>query len=308
MAGIAELTPQQVRDALRLLGDADDADASRVARNRRLAERLRSYGTVKTLVEQAPEAARTAFVRLIRDGAAPVEQILGRGWWGRGTLPPPLDWLQARALVVVTADGLLHAVDEAREGFLELTLDLATASPPPADREPVRVESAATVVVTQSAAMLDQALAAPGADLQGVAPTVAVSARSRQVVAAALRAAGLQLDSDTVVAASASEPALPGTAEEAAAPRAIRALLARAVAESRQVRLEYYTSSRAGAKTDRVVDPWDFADDLLRGYCHMRQGERSFAVDRIGRALLLPSEVEHAAGAAAAPAAAQPAD
>ena len=306
MAGIAALTAQQVRDALRLLGEADDADAPRVARNRRLADRLRSYGTVKTLVEQAPEAARAAFLRLVKDGAAPVEQILGRGWWGRGTLPPPLDWLQARALVVVTDDGLLHAVDEAREGFLELTLDLVAEPPDEAPREPVRVESAATVVVTQSASALDQALAAAGAELRGVAPTVAVSPRSRQVVAAALRAAGLRLDDDTVVTASASEPALPGTAEEAAAPRAIRALLARAIAEARQVRLEYYTSSRAGAKTDRVVDPWDFSDDLLRGYCHMRQGERSFAVDRIGRALLLPSEVEHTSGAAATPA--QPAD
>lgn len=306
MAGIAALTPQQVRDALRLLGEADDADAPRAARNRRLAERLRSYGTVRTLVEQAPEAARTAFLRLVKDGAAPVEQVLGRGWWGRGTLPPPLDWLQARALVVVTDDGLLHAVDEAREGFLELTLDLAGEPASATTRDPVRVEPAATVVVTQSAAALDQALAAVGAELRGVAPTVAISSRSRQVVVAALRAAGLQLDDDTVVTASASEPALPGTAEEAAAPRAIRALLERAIAETRQVRLEYYTSSRAGAKTDRVVDPWDFADDLLRGYCHMRQGERSFAVDRIGRALLLPSAVEHTSGAAASPA--QPAD
>ena len=306
MAGIAALSSQQVRDALRLLGETDDADASRVARNRRLAERLRSYGTVRTLVEQAPEAARAAFLRLVADGAAPVEQILGRGWWGRGTLPPPLDWLQARALVVVTDDGLLHAVDEAREGFLELTLDLVTAPSAAAPHDPVRVEPAATVVVTQSAAALDQALAAAGAELRGVAPTVAISPRSRQVVAAALRAAGVALDEDTVVAASSSEPALPGTAEEAAAPRAIRALLARAITEARQVRLEYYTSSRAGAKTDRVVDPWDFADDLLRGYCHLRQGERSFAVDRIGRALLLPSEVEHAAGTTAAPA--RPAD
>ena len=288
------LTTQQVRDALRLLAEPDDADASRAVRARRLAERLRSYGTVRTLIEQAPAAARAAFLRLVENGPAPVEDVLGRGWWGRGTLPPPLDWLQARALVVVTDDGLLHAVDEAREGFLELTLNLP-ADTEQAPDDPVRVESVATVVVTSSPAALDRALAASGAELRGVAPTVAVSGRSRQAVMAALRAAGLRLDEDSTVAASASEPALPGTAEEAAAPRAIRALLARAVAEARQVRLEYYTSSRAGAKTDRVVDPWSFADDLLRGYCHLRQGERSFAVDRIGRALLLPSEVEHAA-------------
>lgn len=292
MPGVAVVPSPQVREALRLLGDEDDTAASGTARTRRLGERLRSYGTVRTLVEQAPKAAREAFLRLVQDGPAPVEEVLGRGWWGRGTLPPPLDWLQARAMVVVTEDGLLHAVDEAREGFLELTLDVADAAPP-APAEPVRVEAANTVVVASSATALDKAVAAPGADLRGVAPTVATSHRSPAAVAAALRSAGVSLDDDAVVAASAREPALPGTAEEAAAPRAIRALLGRAVAEARQVRLEYYTSSRAGAKTERVVDPWEFGNDLLRGYCHLRQGERSFAVDRIGRVRLLTSATEN---------------
>ena len=290
MPGVAALSPQQAREAAKLLGIADDA-ASRPVRNRQLQERLRSYGTVRTLVEQAPPAAREAFHRLVADGPAPVEDILGRGWWGRGTLPPPLDWLQARALVLVTDDGWLHAVDEAREGFLELTLDLEDDAVAPAD--PVSVAAAATVVVAPSSAALDRAVAAPGSDLRAVAPTVAVSPKSPTAVRAALRSASVALDEDAVVTAAPAEPALPGTAEEAAGPRAIRALLERAVAEARQVRLEYYTSSRAGAETDRVVDPWSFSDDLLRGYCHMRQGERSFAVDRIGKARLLASPVDH---------------
>ena len=295
MPGVAALSPEQVRTALRLLGGDDDAAAaSRPIRNRHLQELLRGYGTVRTLVEQAPQGARDAFHRLASQGPAPVEDVLGRGWWGRGTLPPPLDWLQARALVVVTEAGLLHAVDEAREGFLELTLDLdAEPAASAAAADPVRVEAVATVITTPTTAALDRAVAVPGADLRAVAPTVAVSDRSATVVRAALRSAGLSLDDDAVVSAAPQEPALPGTVEEAAGPRAIRALLARAVDEARQVRLEYYTSSRAGAETDRVVDPWSFDDDLLRGYCHMRQGERSFAVDRIGKARLLASPVEH---------------
>ena len=295
MPGVATLTAEQARSALLVLGvDDDAAAASRPVRNRRLQEYLRGYGTVRTLIEQAPQAARDAFHRLASEGPAPVEQVLGRGWWGRGTLPPPLDWLQARALVVVTEDGMLHAVDEAREGFLELTLDLDKGPVETAAAAgPVRVDAVATVVTAATSAALDRAVAAPGADLRAVAPTVAVSDRSATVVRAALRSAGVSLDDDAVVAAAADEPALPGTVEEAAGPRAIRALLARAVEEARQVRLEYYTSSRAGAETDRVVDPWSFDDDLLRGYCHMRQGERSFAVDRIGKARLLPSPVEH---------------
>ena len=293
MPGVAALSSEQARSALRLLGMDDDAAASRAVRNRRLADHLRSYGTVRTLIEQAPQAARDAFTRLMSEGPLPVEDVLGRGWWGRGALPPPLDWLQTRGLVVVTDDGLLYAVDEAREGYLELTLEFAPTEDMATAADPVSVRDAATVVVAPSAAGLDRAVAAPGADLRAVAPTVAVSLRSPTIVRAALRSAGVALDDDTVVSLVSDEPALPGTVEEAAGPRAIRALLARAVAEARQVRLEYYTSSRAGAETDRVVDPWSFSDDLLRGYCHMRQGERSFAVDRIGKARLLASAVEH---------------
>jgi hypothetical protein len=293
--GVAALEPQQARTALRLLGVDDDAAASRPVRNRLLSEHLRGYGAVRTLLEQAPQAARDAFHRLVSEGPAPVEDVLGRGWWGRGTLPPPLDWLQTRALVVVADDGMLHAVDEAREGFLELTLDLSAPQEQAATADPVSVEAAATVVVAQSSAALDRAVAAPGADLRAVAATVAVSTRSPMAVTAALRSAGVSLDDDSVVPAASDEPALPGTIEEAAGPRAVRSLLARAVTEARQVRLEYYTSSRAGAETDRIVDPWSFADDLLRGYCHLRQGERSFAVDRIGKARLLGSPVEHTA-------------
>ena len=297
MAGVADLEPQQVRDALRLLGDTDDAAAPRAIRNRRLVDLLRSYGTVRTLLEQAPPAARDAFLRLVEGGPAPVADVLGRGWWGRGMLPPPLDWLQARGLVVVTGGSVVEATDEAREGFLELTLDLPAPVPPPAEAaESVHLETALTVVVAPTPATIERAAAVAAAELRVVAPTVAVSPRSRTSVAAALRAAGLRLDDDAVVAATEAEPALPGTTEEAANPRAVRALLTRAVAEARQVRLEYSTSSRAGAQTDRVVDPWSFGDDLLHGYCHMRQGERSFAVDRIGKARLLPTPLEHLAG------------
>jgi hypothetical protein len=293
--GVAELTPAQIHDALGALGMAGGADAGKAARVRKLAEALRSYGTVRTLLDRAPAAARDAFLGLVEHGPAPVETVLGRGWWGRGMLPPPLDWLQGRGLVVVTDDGMLHAVDEAREGFLELTLEVndGAAAAAGGDEQMVTVEAAATVVVAPTAAVLNRVLGVPAAGLRAVAATVAVSTRRAVDVAAALRAAGVRLDADAIVDASASEPALPGTIEEAARPGAIRALLVRAVGESRQVRLEYYTSSRAGAHTDRVVDPWDFSDDLLRGYCHMRQGERSFAVDRIGRARLLPTPVDH---------------
>lgn len=290
MPGVDALPAEQVREAARLLGVT--ADDGRPAGVRELRRALRVTDGVKGVVDRAPEGAREAFVRLATRGPATVEDLLGRGWWGHGTLPPPLDWLQRRALVAVTREGLVTAVDEAREGFLDLTLGLAAApqAPPPA---PVRVGAARTVVVAGSAAALDRAVTVTGAALRAVAPTVAVSDRSPAVVGAALRGAGVELGDDAVVNATEGEPALPAVAEDAVVPRAIRALLARAVEERRQVRLRYYASSRGGAATERTVDPWSFGDDLLRGWCHLRTGERTFAVDRIGHARLLPTPVEH---------------
>jgi len=293
--GVDALAAEQVRDACRLLDLAGPDGQPAGARELRRAFRLTD--AVRGLVDRAPPGAREAFVRLAVQGPAPVEDLLGRGWWGRGTLPPPLDWLQTRALVALTEEGLVAAVDEARDGFAELTLGVA--APPLAEpaaaggRVALRVATSSSVVVAPSAAALDRALGVPGAALRAVAPTVAVSSRSSGVVAAALRGAGLTLDDDALVAATAGTPALPGTAEDAVVPRAVRSLLVRAVAERRQVHLRYYASSRGGAATERTVDPWSFADDLLRGWCHLRRGERTFAVDRIGHARLLPSAVEH---------------
>lgn len=291
MPGVADVSAEQAREALRLLGGGA-GDVTRGVRIRRLQELLQGYGTVRSALERAPAAAREAFVSLVNDGAAPVEEVLGRGWWGHGRLPPPLDWLQARALVMVTGDGMLHAVQEAREGFLELTLDVAPATSAQLGGA-VRVQPARCVVVGAALSDLERALAVTAAGLRVVAPGVAVSDRSPEAVTAVLRSAGIALDDDGVVAASPAEPALPGTAEDAAGPRAIRGLLERAVTEGRQVRLEYFASSRGGTPSERVVDPWAFGEDLLRGYCHLRQGERTFAVDRIGKARLLPTALAH---------------
>lgn len=290
MVAVAGLGLDRVRDALRLLRPGDEPPTSRSSAQRALRELFRGEGTVRSLLDQAPQGARAAFVRLAEEGPLAVEDLLGRGWWGHGTLPPPLDWLQRRGLVHVDEDGLVSAVDEARAGFADLTLPLrpAAVDPPAA----VSVEPAACVVVAAESGALDRALTVAGAGLRAVTPTVAVSSRAPDAVRAALRAAGVRLDDDAAVAVSAGAPALPGTAEDAVGPRAIRALLERAVGERRQVRLRYFASSRGGAATERVVDPWSFGDDLLRGYCHLRTGERTFAVDRIGHARLLASPVQ----------------
>lgn len=312
MLPLAALPPEVVREALRVLGE-QDVPPTRTAATRRLRELFATVGVVRDLIARAPEGARDAVVRLAHEGPAGVEELLGRGWWGHGSLPPPLDWAQRRALIGVADGGVVHAVDEVRAALLAPTLpfpadgqdaggDRPAAGSPRSDpavpgeltaapRE-VRVEEVKSVVVAGSADLLQRALAASGARLRAVAPTVAVSDRSAATVQAALRAAGVGLAADAV-AADPTTPALPGVSEEAVGPRGVRALLQRAVSEHRQVRLQYYASSRGGAATDRVVDPWSFADDLLRGWCHLRTDERAFAVDRVGRAILLPSPVQH---------------
>ncbi|QBI18977.1 WYL domain-containing protein [Egibacter rhizosphaerae] len=283
------------REALRLLGD-DEPPAHRGAAQRRLREWLASPGEVRRLLDDAPDGAREVFVTLVREGSATVEALLGRGWWGRGALPPPLDWLQRRGLVDADLDGLVRAESAAVDGFLAQTLDLPAAEDGGSGLGQARVEAARSVVVAE-AGELDPLLAVAGTDLRLVAPTVAVSSRPPDEVAALLRRAGVGLADDASVAVTPGSPALATTSEDAVGPRAIREILARAVAEERQVQLEYFASSRGGAATERAVDPWRFADDLLVGHCHLRGGERTFALDRIGRARLLVNPIVHSAPA-----------
>ncbi len=299
MPSIDELSGDEIRDALRLLG-LDDTVAGHASK-RSLRETLTAPGQVADLISRAPSAAADAYRTVAIDGAASVEDLIGRGWAGRGRLPEPLDWLQRRALVIVGHEGLVHATDESRHGYATLTFDLPDAPPlpepePEVPEAPLLIEEARTVVVAPSQAALDQAAGVPGAGLRTVAPTVAVSSRPPAVVQAALESAGCLVSAAHGVTVVQGEMTLPGAEEEAVGPRAIRTLLQRALEEQRQVRLEYFASSRGGQATERVVDPWVFADDLLRGYCHLRNDERAFAVDRIGRARLLATTVSHTLG------------
>lgn len=289
MPGVDDMAAEEVRDALRLLG-VEDAGAVHASR-RALRDLLTAPGMVAELIDRAPQGAERAFRTVAIDGAASVEDLLQRGWAGVGRLPEPLDWLQRRGLVVVGTEGLVHASDEARHGWATLTFDLP--NPTPVDETPLMIEEARTVVVAPSTAALDRACAVPGAALRAVAPTVAVSERPPTVVQAALESAGATVSAAHGVRVAEGEMTLLGAEEEAVGPRAIRGLLQRALEEDRQVRLEYFASSRGGQATERVVDPWVFSDDLLRGYCHLREDERAFALDRIGRARLLGTHVAH---------------
>ena len=281
MVGVADLSPQAVRGALAAWGLEGG--------QRQLREALQAPGAVAQLLSDAPSGAREAFTRLTAGGPLEVSELLGRAWWGRGALPAPLDWLQRRALVAVQGDRVV-AVREAVHTH-EGPGSGGEAGRPPI---PLAVQvQAVRCVVTGHPAVVQRALAVSDAELRAVADGVAVSDLGSERVARALRAAGVATESDLAVAATPQAPALPGAVEEASRPAAVRSLLDRALEEGRQVRLHYFASSRGGTATDRVVDPWAFENDLLRGWCHLRRGERTFAVDRIGHLRLLPSGVEH---------------
>jgi proteasome accessory factor C len=74
------------------------------------------------------------------------------------------------------------------------------------------------------------------------------------------------------------------------APEEAMALLRRAIAERRQVHIDYYSYGR-DLRTERTIDPARFFSDegqwYVAGYCHLAEADRVFRVDRIRKATLL---------------------
>jgi proteasome accessory factor C len=80
-----------------------------------------------------------------------------------------------------------------------------------------------------------------------------------------------------------------------AALAALREDLARAVADRRQVRLDYYVPAR-DETTERVVDPLQLVaaegHEYLDAWCHVSEGQRLFRLDRVSRAEVLDSPAQ----------------
>ena len=76
---------------------------------------------------------------------------------------------------------------------------------------------------------------------------------------------------------------------------AVHATLTRALAEGRQVRIDYYVPARDEA-TARTVDPGRLlnaqGNDYLEAWCHLAEDQRLFRLDRISSAELLDTPVE----------------
>lgn len=66
----------------------------------------------------------------------------------------------------------------------------------------------------------------------------------------------------------------------------IKRLLKQAFKEKRKVKINYYSLS-SDEVTNRIVDVYKMHNDCIIAFCHLREEERTFVIDRINQAALL---------------------
>lgn len=161
-------------------------------------------------------------------------------------------------------------------------------------RERAYIHQAGCAVVARTPAELNRFIAlveAADKPITPVAPTVALSPLEPGALAAILAADGIEVAGDVVIASTQAEPQLDWQEIKAVRPSDVRAVITQAIEEGRQLELHYFATSNDGAATIRVLDPWTLKGTLLTGWCHLRNDERSFALERIGTAVLLTSPI-----------------
>ncbi|WP_336250140.1 WYL domain-containing protein [Stomatohabitans albus] len=130
-----------------------------------------------------------------------------------------------------------------------------------------------------------------GKPITPVAPTVAISPLEPGGLAALLHDDGVDIAGTYAIQPHVTDPQLDWQEKKAVGLGAIRAAINQAIDEQRQVELHYFATSHHGAATIRVIDPWSLTGNLLTGWCHLRHDERSFALERIGTAVLLRTPI-----------------
>ena len=70
------------------------------------------------------------------------------------------------------------------------------------------------------------------------------------------------------------------------APKEIKLLLKKAFKEKRKVKINYYSLS-SDEITNRVINIYQLHDDCVVAYCNLREGERTFVINRMQKVALL---------------------
>lgn len=68
-------------------------------------------------------------------------------------------------------------------------------------------------------------------------------------------------------------------------------LLKRALKEKKKVKINYYSLSSDEVR-NRIVDIYQIREDCIIAYCHLRNDERTFVINRINKAALLNEKYE----------------
>lgn len=161
-------------------------------------------------------------------------------------------------------------------------------------RERAYIHEAGCAVVARTPAELNRIISVietAGKPVTPVAPTVAISPVEPGALAAILDAEGIEVAGTYAITSDQQEPQLDWQEVKAVGPSRVREVIVQAIEEHRQVELHYFAKAHDGAATIRVLDPWTLDGNLLTGWCHLRNDERSFALERIGAAVLLTTPI-----------------
>lgn len=165
-------------------------------------------------------------------------------------------------------------------------------SQPQAPANRAYVHTAASVVLARTPAELQEmvrALISQEINVQTVAPTVAITQSGEAEVVACLQGADIEVAGHIRQVDEPQQGSLAWQESFAYRPGGIRALIIQAIEEGRQIEFNYFATSRNAEPSTRVIDPWRLEHTLVTGWCHLREAERSFAIERIASATLLTS-------------------
>jgi hypothetical protein len=232
---------------------------------------VRAFGCVLVLADEGLAAELRAAVGLRKLGLAP----LGPGLLGAAApVHRVLEMLRANGYAPVEQDDTGHVViDRApvrRAASADIVDKLARSLPPGRRPAPARV-STPSDATTVAKALIKVGLPRPPVPVKALPGNVIqlVPAMARGGVATAPARAIHDVDEEYLALEQFTPKLAPNE----------RRLLWKALGEGTPIRVTYQDAN--GSRTNRTIEPTELLGRVLVAYCHLRQDERNFALDRI---------------------------